>query len=276
MRSDERLQRQGQAQASCISNLIVIGASAGGHRALTEIVKNFPAGMPAAIVILLHMPMDSSRGIKWVLERFSRLPIIEVENQEPLQQGFIFVPPPGRSATFGQGQITVERHTRDMPARTINTLFTSAAQSYGDHVIGLILTGLLRDGTDGLRAVHEAGGLTMVQDPHEAEYPDMPTNAMETLPVTFCLKLADIGPALELLVRRTARFETGVEVALRTLRERTALLVRLTEQSWRNLETRGFLEAELDSIRRDIQSIDGLLRVSLPDDKTTSVRAPRK
>jgi len=163
-----------------------------------------------------------------------------------------------------------------MPARTINTLFTSAAQSYGNRVIGLILTGLLRDGTDGLRAVHEAGGLTMVQDPHEAEYPDMPTNAMETLPVTFCLKLADIGPALELLVRRTARFETGVEVALRTLRERTALLVRLTEQSWRNLETRGFLEAELDSIRRDIQSIDGLLRVSLPDEKTTSVRAPRK
>ena len=108
--------------------------------------------------------------------------------------------------------------------------------------------------------VHEAGGLTMVQDPREAEYPDMPNSAMEELPVTFCLNLADIGPALELLVRRTARFETGLEVAVRTLRDRAALLVRLTGQSWRNPGTGGFLENELASLRRDIQSIDELLK----------------
>jgi hypothetical protein len=82
---------------------------------------------------------------------------------------------------------------------------------------------------------------------------------MEKLPVTFCLNLVDIGPALELLVRRTARFETGLEVAVRTLRNRVALLVRLTEQSSRNLGTRGFLENELATLRRDIQSVGDLL-----------------
>ena len=133
----------------------------------------------------------------------------------------------------------VEHAIPDRPASTINRLFASAAQNYGERVIGVILSGLLKDGTEGLRAVHEAGGLTVVQDPREAEYPDMPTSAMEGLPVTFCLNLAEIGLALELLVRRTARFETGLAVAVRTLRDRAALLVRLDEQSSRNPGTRG-------------------------------------
>ena len=128
--------------------------------------------------------------------------------------------------------------------------------------IGVILSGLLRDGTEGLRAVHHAGGLTVVQDPQEAEFPDMPTNAMEGLPVTFCLNLADIGPALELLVRRTARFETGLAVAVRTLRDRAALLLRLIEQSSRNPGTREFLSNELASLRREVQSIDDLVKAS--------------
>jgi hypothetical protein len=87
----------------------------------------------------------------------------------------------------------------------------------------------------------------------------MPTNALEGLEATFCLKLVEIGPALELLVRRTARFETGLEVSLRTLRDRAALLTRLTEQSWRNPGTREFLVNELASLRHDIKSLDDFL-----------------
>lgn len=163
--------------------------------------------------------------------------------------------------------ITVEH---DIPDRrsTINRTFTSAAKSYGERVIGVIVTGLLRDGTEGLRAVHEAGGVTMVQDPREAEYPDMPSNAMKKLPVTFCLKLEDIGPALELLVRRTARFETGLAVAVRTLRDRAALLVRLNEQSGRNPGTQEFLRNELASLRRDIESVDDLVKASLGETRS--------
>jgi len=258
--SGERLQRQGQASTSGIANLIVIGASAGGQRALVEIFKNLSVDMPAAIVLLLHMPLGSPSSLTESLGRFSRLPMIQVEDQQPLQQGFIFIPPPGRSAICSSGMLTVEHGIPDRPARTINHLFTSAAQAYGERVIGVILTGLLRDGTEGLRAVHEAGGLTIVQDPREAQYPDMPTNAMDGLPVTFCLNLTDIGPALELLVRRTARFETGLAVAVRTLRDRAALLLRLIDQSSPNPSTRDFLINELASLRRAIESIDDLLK----------------
>jgi two-component system chemotaxis response regulator CheB len=241
--------------------------------------------MPAAIVVLLHMPLGSSQSLKWSLERFSRLPIIEVENQERLQQGFIFVPAAGGSATCSHTMIMVEHNVSDRPMNSINHLLTSVAPIYSKRVIGVILSGLSRDGADGLRAVHKAGGLTVVQDPSEAEYRDMPTNAMQGSEVTFCLKLADIGPALELLVRRTtlekplssglvtepampnARFETGLEVAARTLRDRAALLARLDEQSSRNPGTQEFLRNELASLRRDVQAIDDLLKTATHGEK---------
>ena len=101
--SGERLQRGGQRSTSRVANLIVIGASAGGHRALAGILKDFSADMPAAIVVLVHMPLRSDLSLKESLGRFSRLPIIEVKDQEKLQQGFLFVPPPGRSAIFSRG-----------------------------------------------------------------------------------------------------------------------------------------------------------------------------
>ncbi len=261
--SRERLARRGNPSSTGIASLIVIGASAGGHKVVVEILKNLSADMPAAIVILLHAPLQGVPYLKKSLGRFSRLPMIEIENPEPLQQGCIFVLPPGRSAGFSRGVITVEDAIHERPANTINRLFSSAAQNYGERVIGVVLTGLLRDGTEGLRAVHEAGGLTIVQDPREAEYPDMPANAMEGLPVTFCLNLAEIGPALELLVRRTARFETGLAVAVRTLRDRATLLLRLIEQSSQNPATRDFLRSELSSLRSDIQSIDDLVKADL-------------
>lgn len=94
----------------------------------------------------------------------------------------------------------------------------------------------------------------MVQDPRDAEYRDMPANAMEELPVTFCLKLGEIGPALELLVRRSAQFETGLAVAVRALRDHVALLVRMSAQSQRNPGTQAFLKNELASLRHGPRS----------------------
>ena len=264
--SRERLERQGQTISASrrqdkhrIDNLIVIGASAGGHRALAEIFKDLSVDMPAGIVIVLHMPVQSLSSFKKTLGRYCRLPIKEVVSQARLQQGFIFVPPPGESAEFTKGMIRVKHGISKMRLSTINYMFSSAARRYRKRVIGVILTGLLKDGTEGLNAVHEAGGLTMVQDPQEAEYRDMPTNAMQELPVTFCLKLAEIGPALELLVRRSAKFETGLGVAVRTLRDRVALLVRLSIQSQRNPGTQAFLKNELASLRHDLQAIENLV-----------------
>lgn len=188
--STNRLQREERSSPAKqagegIANLIVTGASAGGHQALIEILKNLSHDLPAAMVILLHMRLRDDFSVQTMLGKFSRLPLIEVQTKEPLRPGFIFVLPPGRFATFGRGIIEVDQGVPDRPVTTIDRLFRSAAENYGERVIGVILTGLLKDGTEGLRAVHEAGGLTIVQDPREAEFPDMPASAMEGLPVTF-------------------------------------------------------------------------------------------
>lgn len=145
----------------------------------------------------------------------------------------------------------------------INALFESAATEYGNRVIGVVLTGLLRDGTTGLRAIHEAGGLTIVQNPVTAEFPDMPANAMHDLPVTFCLNVAEIGPALDLLVRRKAGLETGLAVSVRLLKKRVALLLTLQSQSQRNAETRDYLSTELLLLQRYLRSIQQTLDKTL-------------
>jgi chemotaxis response regulator CheB len=268
--SGERLRRKGQTQApskqqAFIRNLIVVGASSGGHHALEEILRDLPVDIPAAIVVLVHSRLGSEYSLKDLLKQFTRIPIVPVWSSEPLRHQTIFVLPPGKSASFHNGMIIIGEETvPDRPAATINRLFTSAAQAYREHVIGVILSGSLKDGTDGLRAVHEAGGLTIVQDPAEAQFPSMPASAMANLPVTFCLNLSDIGTALELLVRRETHFETGLAVAIRTLRARATVLVRLTEQSWHNPGTREFLLNELASLKCDLSSIEDVLN-DVPD-----------
>ena len=98
-----------------------------------------------------------------------------------------------------------------------------------------------------------------MQDPEDSEYPDMPISAMKDLPVTFCLRLSDIGLALDLLARRKAVLETGLAVSVRTLRERAALLVRLLSQSTRNPQTYEFFSRELAALKLDLRSIQKLL-----------------
>lgn len=272
--SGERLRRKGQTQApieqkTVIANLIVMGASAGGLHALEEILRDLPIDIPAAIVVLIHSRLGGKFHLKRHLAQFTRLSIVEVRSCEPLQHQTIFVLPPGKTANFQDGMIIIHGETARPPITTINHLFTAAAKAYRERVIGVILSGLMKDGTDGLRAVHEAGGITIVQDPAEAEYASMPANAMANLPVTFCLDLSNIGAALELLVRRKTQFETGLAVAVRTLRARATLLVRLAEQSWRNPETHDFLMNELALLKCDLSSIEdrvkmGLLKISEP------------
>jgi hypothetical protein len=155
--------------------------------------------------------------------------------------------------------LLLEPQTKVGPATTINRLFESAAREYHDRVIGVILSGFLRDGTEGLKAVHAAGGLTIVEDPVGAEYPDMPTNAMHGVLVTFCLRLADIGVALDILARRTTTLETGLAVSVRMLKARMAVLVGLLAQSKRNPSTHQYLVTEIRSLEQDLLSIQDLL-----------------
>lgn len=263
-RVGEQVERFGKPTEIPVENLIVIGASAGGVTALKQVVRELSREIPAALIIMLHMSdrvVESHLGD--VLRESTVIPIVAAQPGDRLERGRIYITPPGQ-AVFLQGRtLRLEPQTKARPVTTINRLFESAAKEYRDRVIGVVLSGLLRDGTAGLKAVHDAGGLTIVQDPTDAEYPEMPANAMQDLPVTFCLNLAEIGPALDLLARRKTELETGLAVSARMLKERAALFNRLLSQSKKNLGTHQFLSTEIISLERDLHSIQALLKEAL-------------
>jgi chemotaxis response regulator CheB len=261
-RGAEQPERTGRPTEGPIGNLVVIGASAGGYQALKTLVRDFSDDIPAAIIILLHGSAPDRFGSYDFSDRLregTRVPVYPIQPGDRLCSPCIYVVPPGMVASLSGRTFTLSPYDRgSRPVSTINELFESAAQEFRDRVIGVILTGLLRDGTVGLRAVHNAGGITIVQDPQNAEYPDMPANAMQDLPVTFCLKLADIGVTLDLLARRKTELETGLSVSVRTLKERVALLLRLIAQSKRNPETHQFLLREMNALQVDLRAVQAL------------------
>ena len=263
-RGGEQAERTGRLAELPIENLIVIGCSAGGHTALKELVQGFSENMPAAVIIMLHATAEGHATFQlpdWLRET-SPMEIRLIESSDRLRGGSIYVVPPGMSAALKRRTLHLSPYDRGHgPVTTINLLFESAAQTFCDRVIGVILTGFLKDGTEGLRAVHAAGGITIVQDPKDAEYPGMPASAMKDLPVTFCLQLADIGPALDLLARRKTELETGLAVSVRMLKERVGLLVRLIDQSKHNPTTLQFLTTELIALRAALASLQGQLDV---------------
>jgi len=266
-RVDQQAEQFVQPPERPLSSLIVMGASAGGYHAIQEAIKELTPDLPAAVIILLHSGRDtvSAYPLEHFLSQYTEVPIQAVQRGggDRLQPGRIYVTPPGHAVFLQERTLQLEPLMPVHPATTINRLFESAAKAYHDRVIGVILTGLLRDGTAGLQAVHEAGGLTMVQDPAEAEYPDMPENAMRDLPVTFRLRLAEIGPALDLLARRGTAFETGLSASVRMLKERVGLFERLITQSTQNIDTRDFLMTQLAALQGDLHATQKLLNDTL-------------
>jgi len=247
-----------------IRSLIVIGASAGGRAAIGTVLKDLSHDIPAAIVVMLHVAPDSDFDLSKWFRQFGHIEIRETRHGERLREGVVFVAPPRHSVTLHDGQLTLETLERTTsPRYTITRLFDSAAKAYRDRVIGVILSGYLTDGSQGLRAVHEAGGLTIIQNPEDAEQWEMPANALKQVPeATFRLNGVDIGLTLDLMARRNAELESGLASAVRLLKDRIALLVRLIEQSEGNAATHRYLSTELTSLREELRSVETLLSES--------------
>ena len=189
-------------------DIIVIGASAGGLKALGAIVGSLPTDIDAAIFIVQHLPADKPSILPKILADVGSLPASHASDGEPIQKGRIYVAPPDYHLLVNQGSMRVvhgPKENRFRPA--IDTLFRSAARAYGSRVVGVVLTGYLDDGTVGLQAVKKRGGVAIVQDPKEAEYPSMPKSALRYVKVDRCLPLAEIPHLLVELSKQPAAEE---------------------------------------------------------------------
>jgi two-component system chemotaxis response regulator CheB len=183
-------------------DIIVIGASAGGVEVMKDLVRGLPADLPAAVFVVIHTAPTADSRLPWILCRRGPLPATEARDGEAIRLGHISVAAPDHHLTLQDGIIRVvhgPKENRSRPA--IDPLFRSAAHAYGPRVAGVILSGLLNDGTAGLLAVQRGGGVTIVQDPEDALYPDMPRSALRRVPVDRVLPAAEIGPVLAGLAR---------------------------------------------------------------------------
>ncbi|MDQ2714821.1 MAG: chemotaxis protein CheB [Chloroflexota bacterium] len=184
-------------------DIIVIGASAGGVEALMELVKSLPRSLPASIFIVLHIPPHNLSVLPDILSRAGLLPALHPEDEDAIVPGHIYIAPPDHHLLLERDQMRVIRGPRENRHRpAIDPLFRSAALTYGSRVAGVILTGALDDGTAGLLAVKNQGGLTIVQNPDEAFFSNMPRSALAHVDVEYVLPLAAIGPLLTRMARR--------------------------------------------------------------------------
>lgn len=185
------------------SHLVVIGASAGGIEALTEIVRALPGDFPAPIAIVVHMSPQSSNSLVEILKRRTVLKVKAAGDRAPIVPGEITVAVPNHHLMVQDGRYRVvagPRHNRNRPS--IDTLFRSAALSYGPAVVAVVLSGLLDDGSVGLIEIKRYGGVGVVQEPADALFDSMPRNAIDADHPDFVLPLAEIPGKLAEIVRQ--------------------------------------------------------------------------
>ena len=190
-------------------DIIVIGASAGGVEALAQLVRGLPPDLPAAVFVVLHISPDGTSVLPNILNRCGPLPAAHPEDNQAIQHGRIYVAPPNKHLLVKNGHIRLTRGPRENRNRpAVDPLFRTAARWYGPRVVGVVLSGMLDDGTAGLLAIKSRGGTAIVQDPGEAFYAGMPRNAIENVPVDRVLWVFDMAPALVELARQPV-FEEG-------------------------------------------------------------------
>jgi two-component system chemotaxis response regulator CheB len=180
---------------------VAIGASAGGVQALGELLPALSRESQAAVFVVLHLPRDRPSLLVDVFSQKCALAVREAEDKEPVIPGTVYFAPPNYHLLVDAGpQLALSaddlvNHSRP----SIDVLFDSAAQVYREHLLGIILSGANEDGAEGLAAVHEAGGLTVVQEPQTAQSSAMILSALERRPADLVLDLAAIAELLQRL-----------------------------------------------------------------------------
>ncbi len=184
--------------------IIVVGASAGGVRALPALASQLSPDFPAPVLVVQHIGSHPSI-LPRLLMREGPLAASHAEDGEPVEPGRIYVAPPDHHMLVDGDVIRLSRGPKEHHARpAIDPLFRSAAVSRGPAAIGVVLTGLLDDGTAGLQSIKRCGGTAVVQDPADAERPSMPASALRYVDVDHCVPLAAMGGLLHLLARKEA------------------------------------------------------------------------
>jgi len=198
---------------SQFSHAIVIGASAGGLYAIVKLISQLQEDFPAPILIVQHISADATGSVLLdALNKEGKLKCSHAVTGTELEAGNIYLAPSDYHLMIDGGKkILVTKGAQENRSRPgIDPLFRSAAVAFGNRLIGILLTGYLDDGTAGLKVIKRCGGTCIVQDPADADYPDMPKNALNQVKVDYCLPIAEMGGLLYQLIARKLKKQKAV------------------------------------------------------------------
>jgi len=212
--------KEKEKRESDSSDLVVVGSSAGGIEALSILIGTLPDNFPAPVVLAQHLDPTRTSNLDQILQKRTTLPVEVVRKSIALQPGRIYVVPSNHYVSIQNHLVEVKDDTLKRPLPSVDTLLSTAAQAYGEHLIAVILTGSGSDGAAGAIDVKNAGGIIIVQNPQTARYPSMPLSLPPTI-IDYELNVEHIGPLLyELLTKAiTPPTEERTEVILRDILE---------------------------------------------------------
>lgn len=180
-----------------------MGASAGAVDALSQLLPALSADMPFSLFIVVHLPRNHPSLLVGIFQSKCALPVREAEDKEPVAPGTVYFAPPDYHLLLENGP-SLALSTDELvhfSRPSIDVLFESAADVYGQNLLGIILTGANEDGAAGLAAVHAAGGVTVVQQPESAQSAAMVMAALQRVPADHVLSLDGIASLLQALSR---------------------------------------------------------------------------
>ncbi|BBD53934.1 two-component sensor histidine kinase [Planktothrix agardhii NIES-204] len=180
--------------------VVAIGASAGGLQPLEEFFTNLPNNPGAAFVILQHLSPDFPSLMPELIQRRTSLEVEQIKDGAQLHPNHIYVLPPRHTLTVEKDYLRLEQHLAERVNDPINIFFKSLAAQWGEKVIGIVLSGTGNDGTEGLQAISQKGGITLVQSPETAQFTSMPSSAIPCDCLDGILSPQDLAQAVYSLV----------------------------------------------------------------------------
>ena len=209
-------------------DLIVVGASAGGIEALQQLCAGLPADLQAAVLVVLHTSPNSERLLPAILNRSSSMLATYPSDRERIRRGRIYIAPPDFQMLVEDGLLrTIQGPKENHHRPAIDPTFRSAAIAHGKRVIGVVLTGLLDDGTSGLMVIRAHGGAAVVQDPSTALFPAMPRNALSRVPDAQIASLPELPNLLTDLVNEEIELEQPAAVVKDPLAESETRIAKI-------------------------------------------------
>jgi two-component system chemotaxis response regulator CheB len=275
-------------------HVVAVGASAGGVEALRALVAGLPADYPGAILVVLHLARDAPSALPAILNRSGPMRAAAAVDGEPIRRGRIYVAPSDLHLLLLAGHLKLTKWPSENGHRpAIDPLFRSVAHACHRRAVGVVLSGTRDDGASGLAAIVAHGGSAVVQDPSDALHPAMPGAALAQVPTAQVAPAARIGALLagitavdpsaehlspaRLVEERGLAVESALWMAMRALREKSALSRRMADVPGLAFERYRALAADADNASETIRQLIaqlGTITTHAPDHVGTAGTPP--